>query len=69
MKNDEFKARQAWLPFVDAVGIVLQVLEPVKKAAWDWFAQWKKDFITKTIKPQSGIQLPLPFESACRYTI
>ncbi len=35
MKSSEFKARQFWLPFVDAVGVVLQVLEEVKKEAWE----------------------------------
>lgn len=47
MKGAEFKARQSWLPFVDAVGIVLEVLEPVKAAAWTWFKEWKKGFVTK----------------------
>jgi hypothetical protein len=42
MKGAEFKARQSWLPFVDAVGMALQVLEPVKAKAWEWFKQWKK---------------------------
>lgn len=42
MKGAEFKARQGWLPFVDATGIVLQVLEPVKEAAWEWFDSWKQ---------------------------
>lgn len=46
MKGSEFKARQGWLPFVDAVGIVLKVLEPVKEAAWEWFKAWKKNFRT-----------------------
>lgn len=46
MKGAEFVARQAWLPFVDAVGIVLQVLEPVKKAGWNWFKKWRKTFRT-----------------------
>ena len=31
MKGAEFKARQGWLPFMDAVGVALEVLEPVKK--------------------------------------
>lgn len=47
MKRAEFKARQGWLPFVDAVGIVLRELEPVKAAAWAWFREWKKDFVSK----------------------
>lgn len=47
MKGAEFKARQGWLPFVDAVGIVLQQLEPIKAAAWDWYKKWKKAFRTK----------------------
>lgn len=32
MKGAEFKANQSWLPFVNAVGIVLKVLEPFKAA-------------------------------------
>lgn len=50
MKGAEFVARQAWLPFVDAAGIVLQVLEPIKKAGWDWFKEWKKSFVTPKAK-------------------
>lgn len=59
MKGVEFVARQAWLPFVDAVGIVLQVLEPVKAAAWDWFRKWKKTFRTPMAieTPNKGLEL------------
>lgn len=48
MKKAEFKARQLWLPFVDAVGIALEVIEPAMTAARDWFKEWKKSFVTKT---------------------
>jgi len=41
LKSAEFKARQLWLDFGDAVGTALEVLEPVKKSAWLWFQQWK----------------------------
>ena len=34
MQSAEFKARQLWLPFSDAVGIVLQILEERKQKAW-----------------------------------
>lgn len=59
MKGAEFKARQGWLPFVDAVGVVLQVLEPVKASAWQWFKDWKKAFVTaKTKAPvNKGLEL------------
>lgn len=59
MKGAEFVARQAWLPFVDAVGIVLQVLEPAKAEAWAWFKKWKKAFVTpKANKPvNKGMEL------------
>lgn len=59
MKGAEFIARQAWLPFVDAVGIVLQVLEPMKAAAWNWFRQWKKNFVTakQKISANKGLEL------------
>lgn len=63
MKGTEFKSRQAWLPFVDAVGIVLQVLEPAKAEAWDWFKAWKKAFITKPVKTKK----PFQFDIFCQY--
>lgn len=50
MKSAEFKARQGWLAFVDAAGIVLQALEPVKEAAWDWFRKWRREFRTPEVK-------------------
>lgn len=59
MKGQEFKNRQTWLPFVDAVGIVLEVLEPVKEAAWAWFREWKKTFITKMPQTVTSFQLNL----------
>lgn len=49
LRSAEFKARQLWLDFGDAVGTVLQTLEPVKAAAWEWFRQWKAGFVTKAI--------------------
>ncbi len=62
MKGEEFKARQLWLPFIDAVGIVLQALEPVKQSAWKWFKDWKKKFHGKEATSKITIeQIPLPF--------
>lgn len=64
MKSEEFKTRQLWLPFVDAVGIVLQTLEPLKATAWEWFKNWKKAFHGKTTKPIiTAFQYPLPFNT------
>lgn len=58
MKNTEFKERQFWLPFVDAVGIALQVMEEVKESAWAWFKAWAK----KPAKAKAqNTTLPLPF--------
>ncbi|GEM_PF-2504749 len=59
MKGTEFKSRQAWLPFVDAVGIVLELLEPLKEKAWDWFKAWKKTFVTKPAKMVKPYQLDI----------
>lgn len=62
MKGAEFKARQGWLPFVDAAGIVLEVLEPVKAAAWDWFKAWRKAFRSKPVNVKAApVQLGLFF--------
>jgi hypothetical protein len=59
MKGAEFKARQGWLPFVDAAGIMLEVLEPIKATAWEWFKQWKKAFRTPKAKQpvNKGLEL------------
>lgn len=65
MKGTEFKSRQSWLPFVDAVGIVLQVLEPVKAAGWDWFKAWKKAFVTRSIEAEKHFQLDI----FCQYNL
>ena len=46
MKGAEFKTRQFWLPFVDAVGVALQVMADVKEQAADWFKAWVKRFRT-----------------------
>lgn len=60
MRNAEFKARQLWLGFTDAVGIALQVMADVKESAADWFKAWVKGFKTaRTIK--KPVQLTLNF--------
>lgn len=71
MKGTEFKERQLWLPFTDAVGIALQVMEEVKEKAATWFKTWKKELRKgwKSTKPQTIIQLTLPFEPLTDYTI
>lgn len=46
MKGEEFKTRQFWLPFEDAVGVALQVMADVKEQAADWFKAWVKRFRT-----------------------
>lgn len=57
MKSTEFKARQAWLDFVDAVGIVLEIMAEVKEETADWFKAWVKDFRTqRAIKKQEQMQ-------------
>lgn len=60
MKSAEFKAKQLWLGFADAVGITLQVMADVKESAADWFKAWAKGFRTaRTVK--KPVQLPLNF--------
>lgn len=59
MKSDEFKALQLWLPFADAVGIALQMMEEVKERAWAWFKAWAK----RPPQPRAeNSTLPLPFD-------
>ena len=57
MKSAEFKARQIWLPFTDAPGVVLELLEDTKRQAWEWFKTWRKDLRTpRTIKKQEQLK-------------
>lgn len=63
MKGAEFKARQAWLPFVDAAGVVLRILEEVKESATDWFKAWVKGFKTAR-RISAPEQFPLGFTAA-----
>lgn len=41
MKGAEFKNRQFWLPFVDAVGIALEVMSETLFEFGKWFKDWK----------------------------
>lgn len=61
LRSAEFRARQLWLDFDDAVGTALEVLEPVKESAWAWFRQWKTGFCSKPIPPAKPLQLELPY--------
>lgn len=71
MKGAEFKERQFWLPFTDAVGIALQVMEPIKESAAKWFKAWKKKLRKGWKHPtlKTVFQFPLPFEPLSIYTI
>lgn len=68
MKGAEFVARQAYLPFVDAVGIVLQVLEPAKREAWNWFKKWQKAFRSKNSSTKN-IGRPIQLKLWSAFTI
>lgn len=61
MKGPEFKARQAWLGFVDAVGVALQVMADVKEQTADWFKTWIKDFRTQQAQRKETQQLKFDF--------
>lgn len=58
MRNAEFKARQIWLEFTDAVGIVLEIMSDIKEDAANWYKAWVKEFRTpKTFKEQKQIEI------------
>lgn len=61
MKSPEFKARQVWLDFVDAIGIAYQVMAEIKEQTADWFKAWVKDFRTPKIIKKQGQQLKFNF--------
>ena len=56
MKSAEFKARQLWLDFKDAIGTALEAVEPVKEKAWAWFEAWRKAFRIPEPKPEKPLQ-------------
>ena len=60
MLDEEFKTRQFWLPFTDAVAIVLKLLENSKKETANWFKNWVKNFRTQQ-KTKKQEQLNLNF--------
>lgn len=58
MRTTEFKARQFWLPFSDAVGIALQISADLKEKTADWLKAWIKEFRTpRAIRKQEQIKL------------
>ena len=58
MKNEEFRARQMWLKFTDAVGIALEVIGEGIESLREWFKKWNK----KTPSPRTeNYTYPLPF--------
>jgi hypothetical protein len=61
MKTPEFKTRQVWLNFVDAVGIALEIMAEVKEKAADWFSAWRKEFRTPQANKKHGQQLKINF--------
>ncbi|WP_435626379.1 hypothetical protein [Candidatus Ferrigenium straubiae] len=67
MKGTEFNERQLWLPFGDAVGMVLQIMAGVKQQAADWFRAWVREFraLRKVPLPeQQTFAFGSPFRSA-----
>lgn len=59
MKGAEFISRQAYLPFVDAVGIVLELFEPIKRELSDWYKAWVKSFVKKPKRAVKPFQLDI----------
>lgn len=63
MQSAEFKARQLWLPFTDAVGIALQIMAEVKEKSAAWLKKWVKNFRSVVRPEKSKVeQLTLCFE-------
>lgn len=58
-RGTEFKERQQWLDFQDAVGSALEAIAPAMDKMRDWFKAWKRGFMTKAQEPKQGFQLSL----------
>lgn len=48
-KGTEFKARQLWLDFQDAVGTALEAISEVVEKSRTWFRKWVSNFVCKTV--------------------
>lgn len=56
----EFKARQMWLDFKDAVGTALEAIAAGVEASRKRFEAWVRDFVRPAVEPKPAmIQLPL----------
>lgn len=61
MRSEEFKARQVWLKFTDAVGIALEVIADSVDSLREWFKAWSK----KPMKSKAdNLTLELNFDEA-----
>lgn len=61
MASDEFKTRQAWLDFQDAVGPALQAIAASVEASRKAFKAWLKALrMPVPIELPSLLQIPLP---------
>lgn len=59
--GQEFKARQVWLDFQDAVGTALQAISASIEASRKAFKAWMQAFRTpEPIELPSLVQMPLP---------
>lgn len=58
----EFKARQMWLDFQDAVGTALEAISASMDAGRAWFKKWVRDFrTTAPAQAATAYQFPLAF--------
>ena len=61
-RSKEFRERQLWLDFQDAVGTALEAIAEVVNQSRAWFKKWVRDFVTKTVvQDDSSKQLNLKF--------
>jgi phage-related protein len=65
MKRAEFKAKQLWLNFVDATGIVLQIMADTKEKTARWLKKFIKDSRTgyKSFSKKAPKQMTLPYRN------
>ena len=60
MAGVEFKGRQMWLDFKDAVGPALEAIADGVDKSRAWFKAWLKGFVRPAAEPKPAmIQLPL----------
>lgn len=67
MKSAEFKERQIWLDFKDAIGTAIEAVHEIIEAGRDWIKKWEREFLMPKAKVLNIKQMQLDYSlKACK---